>query len=597
MTSKLDLPIRELINRRAVSAVFQPIADVPAGRIYGYEAAIRGPADSPLHNPSTLFLSAWQEGLLLPLEYLCTEVHCRRFAELELPGRLFLNVSPPSLVDAGFRAHLRHTLTSIAAIAPERVVIEITEQYPIDDYDAMRAAAAEMRGFGYRIALDDLGAGYAGLRIWSELKPDFVKIDRHFVENIHADPVKQDFVRSILDIGRGLNCAAVAEGIETSEELTTLCRLGIGLGQGFLLGMPRPAPTLSLPSTVVIAQTERPVRASMKLTAGDLVHPAPTTPPDRPAEAVVDQFRADRALLAIPVVENGAALGLVQRQELLDLFSARYARELHGRRAIGNFVDARGITVEESTPLDEISRLITEHPEQELAHTFLVTRAGRYLGVGKTLALLRRITEQQIVTARYSNPLTQLPGGVPVCEHVDALLAEREEFRMAYFDLNFFKPYNDVYGYASGDMVIRLVGELLRRHGEPRLDFLGHIGGDDFVMVLRSPDWSARCQRIVDDFASDIRQYYPEEALRAGGIVCEDRRGAPQQFPLLSLAVGVVHPDSKLCKSHHEVSTLAAEAKHEAKKSGGNAVFVSRRRQPAPVRTEAAAGDVHAAAS
>ncbi|MBL6751542.1 MAG: GGDEF domain-containing protein [Nevskia sp.] len=580
-------PIRELINRRAVSVVFQPIADLPAGRIYGYEAAIRGPADGPLHNPSTLFLSALQANLLLPLECLCIEVHCRRFVELDLPGKLFLNVSPPSLIDPEFRARLRDTVARSGAIGPERVVIEITEQYPLDDYEGIRAAAAEMREYGYRIALDDLGAGYAGLRIWSELKPDFVKIDRHFVENIHEDTVKQDFVRSIMDIGRGLNCSAVAEGIETTEELAALCRLGIGLGQGFLLGMPRPAPILSLPSSAAIAQSETPARAGLKLTAGDLVRPAPTVPPDRHAEQVVDQFRADRTLLAIPVVENGAPLGLVQRQELLDLFSARYARELHGRRAIGNFVNAQSIAVEEATPLDEVSRLITEHPEQELTHTFLVTRSGRYLGVGKTLALLRRITEQQIVTARYSNPLTLLPGGVPLCEHVDSLLAGREDFRMAYFDLNFFKPYNDVYGYASGDMVIRMLGEILRRHADTRLDFLGHIGGDDFVLVLRSPDWSARCQKIIADFAAGIRGYYPEDALRAGGIVSEDRRGNAQHFPLLSLAVGIVHPDPAFCRSHNEVSALAAEAKHEAKKVGGNSIFVSRRRQPA----EAVAGD------
>jgi GGDEF domain-containing protein len=214
-----------------------------------------------------------------------------------------------------------------------------------------------------------------------------------------------------------------------------------------------------------------------------------------------------------------------------------------------------------------------------LPHTFVVTRGGRYRGVGKTLSLLRRITEQQIVAARYANPLTLLPGGVPICEHIDGLLWARADFHVAYCDLNHFKPYNDIFGYARGDEVIRFVGELLSRHSDPRRDFLGHVGGDDFVLVLCSDDWQLRCEQILAGFERGVRQFYPPDVLAAGTIVCEDRRGTPQNFPLLGLAIGVVHPNPDDCNSHYDVSELAAHAKHEAKKISGSGLFVSRRRR------------------
>ena len=563
----------ELIEQRSVTPVFQPIIDFSTQRVLGFEATSRGALNSPLQSPLTMFETAAHARLLPDLDRICISNACARFAELSLPGLLFLNCSPVSLVAAGLDQAKAEAALGIHDLPPGQIVIEITEQQPQEDIAPLRAATAAFRRWGYRIAVDDLGAGYAGLRFWSELKPDYVKIDRHFIEGIDGDSTKRDFVRSIVEISRRLGCRAVAEGIETIEEMETVRKLGIGFGQGFLLGLPRRIPAATLPPQLLAARRPTAGRLFTKATAGELIQAAPTIAPTASTESVLDRFHSDRSLLALPVVDNGMPLGVVTRHDLLELFSARYRRELHGRKPIRSFVP-RTVIVEESVSLDETSRLMTEDGEQELAQVFIVTREGRYLGLGQTRRLLRRMAEVQLVHARHSNPLTLLPGAVPLSEHIESLLAGPDEFRLAYFDLNHFKPYNDAYGYTRGDEVITLLARLLRELSDAERDFVGHIGGDDFVLVLRSENWRERCETVLERFSGEVRRCYPAEALDAGGIYCEDRAGRREFFALLSIAVGVVRRDPAEGLNPDELVALATAAKREAKRQSGNAVYV-----------------------
>jgi EAL domain-containing protein (putative c-di-GMP-specific phosphodiesterase class I) len=298
--------LQALIEQRAIATVFQPVVDLQAQRVLGYEAASRGPARGPLHSPLTLFDHASRAGLLVALDRLCNEAACARFEALEVPGLLFVNCSPPSFVAAGARGAEAEAALGLVGLRPERVVIEVTEQQPVDDFAAMRAAADVFHRLGYHIAVDDLGAGYAGLRFWTELRPDYVKIDRHFIENIDADASKRDFVRSIVEIGRGLGCRVVAEGIETEDELAMVQDLGIEFGQGFLLGVPRPAPATIVPSVLRRRPRARTrARLFADTLAGDLAQPAATEPSSMPAEQVLERFLADRHVLALPVVDAG----------------------------------------------------------------------------------------------------------------------------------------------------------------------------------------------------------------------------------------------------------------------------------------------------
>lgn len=241
--------LNDILDNRRLHSLFQPIIDLKAGVVIGYEALLRGPSDSPLHAPTALFAVADRCGRLAELDRLCREVHIENFAARNLPGKLFLNVCPATLMQADFRSGMTRRVLRGFGLTPDQVVIELTEHYPIEDFAPVQRAIAHYRSMGFAVAIDDLGAGYAGLRLWSELRPDFVKFDRHFIQGIDADPAKGQFIRSMQEIASELGCVTIAEGIETEAEFRAVCRLGVGFGQGHFSPGPARTPTCRRKST------------------------------------------------------------------------------------------------------------------------------------------------------------------------------------------------------------------------------------------------------------------------------------------------------------------------------------------------------------
>ena len=245
--------LRRILDDSLLTPVFQPIIDFRTRTILGYETLIRGPENSPLHRPDVLFAAASALELTLPLERLCRDKSLRAFARLGLGGRLFLNVTPSSLLDPQLiNGHTQALLDEIGLPA-HRIVLELTEQQRVTDLPDIHAVLAHYRGRGFQIAIDDLGEGFANLRMWSELQPEFVKIDKHFVHGIADDRIKYHFVRAMQDLAGICNAALVAEGIERSEDFNCLREMGIACGQGYFIARPTTQPPLMLPEHALAA--------------------------------------------------------------------------------------------------------------------------------------------------------------------------------------------------------------------------------------------------------------------------------------------------------------------------------------------------------
>ena len=140
-------------------------------------------------------------------------------------------------------------------LAPQNVVFEITERQSIDDYASFTKALDHYRRQGYRIAIDDAGAGYSSLQAIAELHPDYIKIDRSLIHRIDRDKMKEILVETLTVFAQKINCQMIAEGIETFEELEVVRRLGVHFGQGYLLG--RPNPKLQPASDAVVEWIQR----------------------------------------------------------------------------------------------------------------------------------------------------------------------------------------------------------------------------------------------------------------------------------------------------------------------------------------------------
>jgi diguanylate cyclase (GGDEF)-like protein len=235
------------------------------------------------------------------------------------------------------------------------------------------------------------------------------------------------------------------------------------------------------------------------------------------------------------------------------------------------------LLVDKEMPIEELSEFLSQADEDQFGSGFIVTGQGRYLGISSGQNLLRELTQMQIAAARYANPLTLLPGNVPINQHIEHLLQAATPFVACYCDLDHFKPYNDIYGYHKGDEMIQLTGRILSWACDPKLDFIGHLGGDDFILLMQSRDWKARCEQALRSFAQAASLLFSADHVNAGGYISEDRNENVVFHPLTSLSIGAVPVKPKQYYSHNEVSAAATQAKKMAKRTKGNSIFVEPR--------------------
>jgi EAL domain-containing protein (putative c-di-GMP-specific phosphodiesterase class I)/GGDEF domain-containing protein len=539
-----------------------------------------------------LFAAAERHGLRQDLERRCRETVFRAFANAQLPGKLFINASPDSLDDEVFRNGETVDLLRRIGISPSRVVIELTENQRINDFPAIHQTLSHYRSLGYQIAIDDLGEGFANLRMWSEVKPEYVKIDRHFISGIADDHLKFQFVKAMQDLAETCSARIIAEGIETEADCLAVRDLGISCGQGYLIAMPtaepRPIPAESM---VGILRQRRIIvfpngsAQNGNVTVRSLARTIAPLTPETNNDEVCQRFEAEPELISLPVVAGGVPLGLINRHALIDRFARPFRRELFGRKPCTQFMDPLPLIINEDSTVQEAGLLISRSAHHHLYDGFIVTDNGKYLGVGSAHDLMGMITEMQIQAARYANPLTQLPGNVPINEHIDRLLQQGVVFTAGYFDIDHFKPFNDTYGYRKGDDIIQLVAQIARDIANPHTDFVGHIGGDDFMVLFQSNDWEARCARALLLFDEGIAHVLPAEDLRNGGYTGENRRGEAVFHSAPTLSIGALQIFPGDYESHQAISAAAANAKKYAKKMPGSSLFIERRRRQATTRS------------
>lgn len=574
-----DGPLARLMRQDALHAVFQPIADLKDGSIHGHEALIRGPSGSALQGAEALLQAAQAEGLLYELEFLCLHTALRQWGQLNQPGRLFLNISANALVrlvEIGGCDCFSRCIRDLG-VSPRMVVLEITEHERVSDMQELVEVVQQLRGAGLSLALDDFGDGRSSLRLWSQIKPDMVKIDKYFSRNIsgHADNLKT--LQALMQIAEIFGTALVAEGIENDDDLRVLRDLGLAYGQGYFLGRPSQVvlPTIRTEAVDVLQDARVAVMPEQRYVARQghlrhltLIH-APCAGPATTNDEVAAILLARPELHALAVVKEGRPVAIINRQQFMDHYATLYFREVFGKKSCMQNANRSPRLIERNHDIDELIGILTSQDQRYLSDGFIVTENGRYIGLGTGDQLVRSVTELRLEAARHANPLTFLPGNIPISLHIKRLLDGGAPFVACYLDMNNFKPFNDHYGYWRGDEMIRLLARLAVAHADPQRDFVGHVGGDDFLILFQSEDWHRRCELIVSEFAHKARDLFDEAARLCGGIHAEDRHGVMRFFPCTTLSIGAVRVGRQALRDAEEVATQAALAKHEAKLNGG----------------------------
>jgi EAL domain-containing protein (putative c-di-GMP-specific phosphodiesterase class I)/AmiR/NasT family two-component response regulator len=221
--------VQQLLDDQDITMVFQPIVDLLTSRVVGVEALARFSAQ-PQRRPDEWFAEAAAVGLAIDLELLAVNAAVAQCDQLPDNTYLSVNVSPQTALDP--------RLTELLRPRAARIVLELTEHTPVDQYDHLLAALAELRAAGMRIAVDDAGSGYASLQHILRLSPDIIKLDIELIRSINTDPARQSLAAALVQFGDKIGATITAEGIETDDELHTLRRLHVPFGQGYHLGRP-----------------------------------------------------------------------------------------------------------------------------------------------------------------------------------------------------------------------------------------------------------------------------------------------------------------------------------------------------------------------
>jgi EAL domain-containing protein (putative c-di-GMP-specific phosphodiesterase class I)/DNA-binding response OmpR family regulator len=237
---QLTRELRDIIRRKKVTTLFQPIVWAQRGAVFGYEVLTRGAPHSSFRNSDMLFAFAREANLAWALETVALEQALKRLRSFALDGRKFLlNLEAEMFEESEFRIHEMVTFFSEHR---GNFVFELTERAAIEDYAVFRRLLDEFRDKGIEVAIDDAGSGYASLEAIAALSPDYLKITKGLVSALAEEPIKQDLVKMLVDLGGKIGAKTLAEGIETVEEYEWCRDLGVDLLQGYYLAHPQDQP-------------------------------------------------------------------------------------------------------------------------------------------------------------------------------------------------------------------------------------------------------------------------------------------------------------------------------------------------------------------
>ncbi|MDG6773766.1 EAL and GGDEF domain-containing protein [Thiomicrorhabdus sp. ZW0627] len=570
--SSLGRELLSIFTLKNLTPVYQPIVDIQNRKVFGFEALSRGPENSPLYWPLHLFHVAEEHGCLFEMDLLARQIAIESYHQFDKNEYLFVNVTVNALMQSSHRRSQTLDCLQSLGIDVSQVVIEITELQPVEDFDLFIQSINHYRHMGFKVAIDDLGGGYNGLRIWSEVKPDFVKIDKHFIFDLAENKDKQRFIETICALAKGLHTKVIAEGVEDEKTLKALEKIGVDYVQGYLFKKPQPEPTLNLDyvwSNVV----ETDLRENE--TAACLVRETPSILPELPVSEITELFLQKSELDYVPVVEDGLVLGMVWRREVMDLFASRFGRDLHQRKPVKKIMDKSPVTIDVQMPLVELSRIVTEYEGSHRGDVFIITKNKQYQGCGCFIDLLRAMTDLKVQSAQYANPLSGLPGNVPIQNTIRSFLSRQIDFMVIYIDMDHFKPFNDFYSFERGDDIIRSMTKILHHHTKESTDFIGHIGGDDFIIISpRVKKYQSICEGVLHEFRQVVPSYYDDEDRKRGAIKAVDRDGKERHFPMISLSLGVLLVAPGMFSHQQMLTSYATQAKKKAKSEGGNTYSV-----------------------
>jgi diguanylate cyclase (GGDEF)-like protein len=562
--------------KQHLKVAMQPIADASTGEAIAYEALVRGVDKLGFAHPGELFNHAYTQGALMELDTLLISGALKIHAELRKShwSLLFVNVDGRLLERWAELGDFLCQELKLHSLRPLDLCIELSETHqPLSPTD-FAAAVEGLRKFGFLIAVDDFGTGNSGMQMLYQSSPDFIKIDRFFIESMPDDPKKRLLVTSISDLAHTLGARVIAEGIETVEELRACREVNSDLVQGYLVA--RPSLDLSDFSPVyetVSSTYARPHDPTGAGAIGALIEDVAVLSENDSIQDLIDLLLLRTEQSVFPVIDrHGMPRGAVRETDVKPLLYSQFGRDLADNPTTSlSLMDyVRPIaTIESNTPFAPRLEFIAE----KAGDGVIITKSLRYEGYLSSAALLKLSNDLRIKEASSQNPLSGLPGNQAVQAFLNSCVNDTEIRRiLSYIDIDNFKPFNDKFGFEIGDRALLHMASILKTFEREYGLFVAHIGGDDFFVGAEGKKCDS-AETLLDtlnaEFSHSAQQFYGQSDIDAGYIMGSTRDGQQRRFPLLGCTVALLELRQGHRPDGTEVLTQALGAlKSEARTKG-----------------------------
>lgn len=567
--------VHSILEGKYIKSVYQPIVSLTDGQSYGYEALSRVSNNEFDINIEHIFRISDKMNKSWELETLCRTKALENAIYKDSGKKLFLNVNSNIIHDEKFQEGFTKSRLDEYGLDSDNIIFEITERVAVLDNSAFLGSINHYKSQNYGIAIDDVGAGYSGLNIIADVMPNLIKLDMNLIRDIDKDKTKQLLCKAMVDFGKSAGIQLIAEGIETEEELKTLIKLNVDLGQGYFLGVPQESFVDIAPEKAAMITKYREknynekIRSSVYPIIGYLAKPGYTFSPKEKAETVYGTLRLNPTITEFAVVENGQTAGFMTKTTVNEVFEGKDGFSLNAGKDIQKLLTAEFLRVNYEMPVDYVSRLAMQRPFDQLYSPIIVERENKYFGIVTIKDLLDTCTKIDISTVLHSNPLTRLPGSLLIEKEILNRIFKSLPYCITYYALNNFKAYNDAYGRQNGDLMLALVADILKKCAEKN-EVIGHIGGDDFIVICDYHEGEAYCRSVIRNFVSAVTSLYREEDIQNGYIVSKNRSGVTENFPIASLSIAGISNKIKKYEDIGEFSKDIAKLKNKCKGQPGN---------------------------
>ena len=568
------LHLLDIIENKRITPVFQPIIDTFSGEIFAYEVLTR--CEPPFENPARMFALANQWNLNWELERACRTRGLETIAGFPSAlrdMRYFFNVSPHIFSDPRFAAGTTVETINSLGIDSRNIIFEITEIATVDDYDKFEELIRYYVAQGFQVALDDFGAGHSGMVTLVAMTPHFLKLDMALVQGIADSAYKQNLVRAITSFAGEVGSACIAEGIENNNDLQTLFRLGVRYAQGFFLGRPARMPAELHPEAVasldLLVESRKRARFTVDISiSGMVVKPSTFELHSLTCQDMDRIFSKTNSLDHVVLMKEKKPWGILTRNHFYSVIGGQFGYSLFQKKYIETVAKNEMLCLDEHTDLRTVGRMAMERTQGNLYDpVVIVNDEGGLVGTVTMKQIIHKAFDLEIKVATCANPLTQLPGNMIIGYWLEEAI-QSKSYSIVYCDLDNFKAFNDTYGFTRGDEVLQLTATILNSFTSAlsRNARLGHIGGDDYIIVceglINEPDLVDLC----DEFDQRRNDLFPADVVRQGWYEVADRRGGKNRIPLLSISLAVV-TSSNFSDSVHpgKLGQVAALIKKQVK--------------------------------